>query len=726
MSRDDELPNQGTSQKGTPHVMSQEASDTKIEPIPNALREIPQWVCWQLQNRDGRNTKVPINPNTGQYASTTDPTTWDTYDVARALATKRKYGVGFVFTVDAGVVGIDLDHCMNKEAGQLAPWAQEVIAKIDSYTEVSPSGDGIHILLKATMPADGKHKKQMGNGTAIEIYNQARYFTVTGKHFPGTPTTVEERQHEFDALYAQLFSSEESIKRSKRSATLKDQNLLEEEIPIEHDIPIEDLYSRLQAALRRDPVLSRLWLGTTIDYDKDHSRADLAFCAKLFRIFGPNRKAIDEIFRQSGLMRDKWEREDYREWTLNKAMDGKVTGSRTKITLREIVQALETYPCFCDAFWYDEFLQRGLTGNPAREWTDRDDLEMAVKIQGMYGFHKAGVETIRQAIATAMMRRCKNCVKGWLDSLKWDETPRIDCFFPTYFRAEDTEYTRAVSKNFWLSMVARVYRPGCQVDNMVVLEGPQGIGKSRALRIIGGDWFTEQHESATGRAFFEVLQGKLLVEISEMDSFSRAEVTRVKQVVTSPNDRFRAAYGRRAEDHPRQSIFVGTTNRDDWNRDETGARRFWPIKCQGSVDVDGIIADRPQLFAEAVVRFKVGETWWNTPAEETLAEQAARYAEPVWVQPILHYIENDLITPADDVSLRDRWAKREAPLTELSMNEVLGKVLKIPQAQWPASQPASRCTRLKVSELGKQTDMEGRRKEEDPAMARAQSSEADW
>jgi len=114
-----------------------------------------------------------------------------------------------------------------------------------------------------------------------------------------------------------------------------------------------------------------------------------------------------------------------------------------------------------------------------------------------------------------------------------------------------------------------------------------------------------------------------------MDSFNRAEVTRVKQIVTSPADRFRQAYGHHAKDHPRQCVFAGTTNRDDWNRDETGARRFWPIAC-GTIDLETIRLYRDQFFAEAVHRYKTGHTWWEMPTEETKAEQDSRYLEDAW------------------------------------------------------------------------------------------------
>jgi predicted P-loop ATPase len=227
-------------------------------------------------------------------------------------------------------------------------------------------------------------------------------------------------------------------------------------------------------------------------------------------------------------------------------------------------------------------------------------------------------------------------------------------------------------------MVARVYRPGCQSDHMVVLEGEQGIKKSSALREIGGPWFAEQHEAVTGRGFFEVLQGKLLIEISELDAFSRADVTKVKQVITCTNDRFRESYGRHAKDHPRQCVFVGTTNKDDWNRDETGARRFWPIGCKGEIDLDAIRANREQFFAEAVHRFKAGETWWEMPSQETQVQQNRRYVPPAWIDPIERYIVNESINDGGGF----RWMQRPKPLTELSVSEVLQFALNIPESQW--------------------------------------------
>ena len=355
---------------------------------------------------------------------------------------------------------------------------------------------------------------------------------------------------------------------------------------------------------------------------------------------------------------------------------------RLLANLNNAVFLLENDPALQGLIWFDEFVGRLMTGDPPREWADTDDINLTLDFQSHKGIPSMRRDTVSQAVIAVAFQDRRNCVKDWLDSLTWDGESRIDQFFENHFGAEATEYTRAASKNFWLSIVARVFQPGCQADHMPVLEGPQGAGKSAGLRAIGGDWFTEQHESATGKGFFEVLQGKLLVEISEMDAFSRADVTRVKQVLTCLSDRYREPYGRHAKDHPRQCVFVGTTNRDDWNRDETGARRFWPIACHGEIDVDAIRSARSQLFAEAVVRFHAGETWWEMPIEETRRQQADRYSEPSWAELILRYINSAPVEEVTDYGVEDNWVPRTQPLTEVSIPEILEHALKLPTGQW--------------------------------------------
>lgn len=330
-----------------------------------------------------------------------------------------------------------------------------------------------------------------------------------------------------------------------------------------------------------------------------------------------------------------------------------------------VMRILERHPDLSAICWFDEFLGRIMTNGAAgaREWSDADDVRLVSALQRELGITRIKVSHVRAAVIGTAFSKVRNCAQEWVRSHRWDGTERMQHFFPDAFGTPDTPYSRAVGRNFWISLVARVMQPGCKVDTMVILEGGQGAGKSSVLKAIGGEWFTVQHESVTGKGFFEVLQGKMLVEIAEMDAFGKAEVTRVKQVVSTEVDRYRESYGRYAKDHPRHSIFVGTTNKDDWNRDETGARRFWPIKCVGMVDIAAVRRNRAQLFAEALVAFNNGAKWWEMPEAETRAEQDARREEDPWSNSIRDWLADIYRTEvtADDV-MRDGLGLRKVEM----------------------------------------------------------------
>jgi len=166
-----------------------------LDIIPADLKELPQWVAFTP-------TKAPKNPATGKAAKTNDPATWGSF--AQAVALWRTHqengisGIGFVFSPDDPYCGVDLDNCRNPDTGEIEPWAREIINRLNSYTEVSPSGRGVHILVRGKLPGRGRRDGQ------VEIYDRGRYFTVTGQHLPGTPTTIENRQSELKELYEKL------------------------------------------------------------------------------------------------------------------------------------------------------------------------------------------------------------------------------------------------------------------------------------------------------------------------------------------------------------------------------------------------------------------------------------------------------------------------------------------------------------------------------------------
>ncbi|MEQ1888085.1 MAG: VapE domain-containing protein, partial [Alphaproteobacteria bacterium] len=344
------------------------------------------------------------------------------------------------------------------------------------------------------------------------------------------------------------------------------------------------------------------------------------------------------------------------EWKLNVSTSGIVASN-----LNNVMRVLENDPRLKGLVWYDEFLQRMLCPDNAldetgaiikrsREWGDGDDLNTTLYMQRTLGITAVDRRIVAQAVQLVALRDRRNCVKDWIGGLEWDGVPRIEHFFPENFGAEDNEYTRAVSRNFWLSMLARIYMPGCKVDNMIVLEGGQGGRKSTAMEIIGGNWYATPTENVYSKDFYICLSGKIVVEIAEMDSFSKAEVTKVKQVVSNKSDRYRSPYARNAEDHPRQGIFCGTTNRDDWNRDETGARRFWPIKCVGDVNIEWIKRNRDQLFAEArALIMQPGVTWWQTPLDLTKMEQDARMLGDIWAERVHEVLSGKYCVTAAEI-----------------------------------------------------------------------------
>lgn len=318
----------------------------------------------------------------------------------------------------------------------------------------------------------------------------------------------------------------------------------------------------------------------------------------------------------------------------------KTGGPRSNID--NVIRILEGEADWKERIWFDEFHDKVFIvdreGDKPREWNDVDCTRLTHEFQRCLVFHSLAETTVRSAVRLFADNNRRNEPKNWMNSLKWDGVLRLESFFRSYLGAKNDEhYLASASKNFWISLIARVFRPGCKVDTMPILQGAQGIRKSMALQAIGGDWFAEAHEAPTSKDFYMILQGKILVEISELNSFNGAEVGKIKQVITCQIDRYRKPYATCATDNPRQCVFVGTTNDDTYLKDATGGRRFWPVTV-GKIDIKRIEDDRAQLFAEAVTRFKENDTWWDMPETETLeVQEQYRQANP-WEDKISYVI----------------------------------------------------------------------------------------
>jgi putative DNA primase/helicase len=285
--------------------------------IPAELKAMKQWVCWDYKYRPQQNkhpwTKVPADPDLCWRADPTDPTTWTTFERAFAAYQKGQYdGIGFVLAADNRIVGIDLDHCRDPETGELGDVmvgqtflsASEIVQAMASYTEVSPSGTGLRILAKGTLPRKGRHRDH------LEMYMDGRFLTITGCHLTETPATIESRDPQIVALHAQVWPPHAPSPPAEhgphgQSPAIGDDELIE-----------------LALSAKNGEKFAKLWRGE-IDSYPSHSEADLALC-NMLAFYTQDAVQINRLFRESELYRIKWDRDDYRDRTITEALS-KVT-----------------------------------------------------------------------------------------------------------------------------------------------------------------------------------------------------------------------------------------------------------------------------------------------------------------------------------------------------------------------------------------------------------------
>ena len=364
------------------------------------------------------------------------------------------------------------------------------------------------------------------------------------------------------------------------------------------------------------------------------------------------------------------------EWKakLTRTREGYVEG-----TLHNLMLIIEHDERLAGLFWLNESSNQVLlsrdgpwAGGTRDEFTDADSCELAAWLQHPDRYYcRCKDDTVLKAVISVARRHRRHPIREYLSALKWDGTPRVERMLVEMFGAPDNAYSHRAAQCFMVGAVARILwldpkQPfvGAQVDFMLVLEGEQGKRKSSAARaLFGSEWFVETNESPTGKDFYQVIQGCWGVEIGEMDSFGKADVTAVKTAITRRVDKFRAPYERVPRSYRRECVFIGTTNEHEYLRDPTGGRRFLPVRADGEVALERIIEARDQLWAEAVALFEGGLRGWELPADAS-EEQEARYIGDSWEGRLARWLEKKM--PGDVDKLypeRLRWADMVAFVT---------------------------------------------------------------
>lgn len=363
-----------------------------------------------------------------------------------------------------------------------------------------------------------------------------------------------------------------------------------------------------------------------------------------------------------------------RDWT----DDLSDSGGYPRPNLANVSVALRNAPEWQQVLAFDSFshrivARRRTPWGVVERWTDQEDRLATVWMQGEDRKIYVGTNIVSEAIQTVARENSFHPVREYLDGLKWDGVDRIDEWLSTYAAVPSSEYSKAVGSKWLIGAVARIYEPGCKNDCALIFEGEQGLKKSTLLRVLGGEWFSDDLADFGSKDAAMQIQGVRIVEIAELDAMSGGNIARIKAFMSRQVERYRPPYGKYVIDVPRQCVFAGTVNHSTYLKDETGARRFWPVTC-GAINIDELKQDRDQLWAEARDRYQAGEKWWLDSNLAALAtqEQQQRFESDAWAEAI------------------DAWVLHKETV---SISEVLQSCIDKPTKLWtqPDKNRVSKC-----------------------------------
>jgi putative DNA primase/helicase len=254
---------------------------------------------------------------------------------------------------------------------------------------------------------------------------------------------------------------------------------------------------------------------------------------------------------------------------------------------------------------------------PGKHLDDQDITQIRYYLSTIHDFEPTK-QIVGEACFLSSKYKSYHPVKKFIEQEKWDGTPRIDEWLIQSINCDNNIYTRHVSAKFLIATVSRIYNPGCKFDHMLILEGPQGIGKSTLVETLAGDWYLDTNFDNKDKDLIDSMRGVFIVEISELSGMGKKDVDWLKSFLSKKVDRVRLPYASRSKDFKRKCVFVGTYNPSGNNmylRDDTGNRRFWPVECVGSINIDYVKQNRAQLWAEALERYKQGEKYFISDPE---------------------------------------------------------------------------------------------------------------
>lgn len=695
----------------------------QLHNLPDAMKTRQQWLLWRFMKYEGdkKPRKVPHyatgRKRHGNQGSEEDRRELVTFDVALAQLARGGFdGIGFAFLPGDGLIGIDIDGAIDPETGEVSERCSAIVEACASYTEYSPSGKGVHIIV------EGETETFKDNSIGLEVFCGRQFFTCTGRMWAqqldqvraideqvlrrlratvqkakekppkAKPAPVQASEQPavgggddfarvndaaiqaLDAWVPALFPAAErrgAVAGGYRVTSKALGRDLQEDLTITPqgivDWGVADLGDPKQG--RRTPIdLVVEWLPATPKNALEWlaKRTGVALTPKPEKKKRKRAEAPDDAGggppprSSSAGGGDEPDGEDPNEWRrqLLRTSEGGIKDCRENVFMM-----LLHHPALKGLAAFDEFshsvmkMRKPPWTTVPGEWTNNDDYELGLFLATQCRLVVKGEATIVAGVAMAAFRAKFHPVRRYLEALPaWDGTERLPYWLHECLGAKDTTYERLVGTMFVLGMVNRVRNPGCQMDNMIVLEGGQGAGKSTALRVLAGDYFADTPIRIGDKDALLNLAGVWLYEVAELDAFNKAEVTAVKQYVSSRCDRVREPFARRPADRPRSCVLAGTTNQHEYFKDPTGSRRFWPVAVADQIDLQKLRDWRDQMFAEALHRLDQGERYH--PSREEIEqfikpEQESREITDPWFERIAVWVDapeqalEDTFTSAD-------------------------------------------------------------------------------
>lgn len=647
---------------------------------PNEMKALRYWCGWKYEKdtKKDRWTKVPKTASGRGFAvGASIPFEFqEMWSQWSSGPPEKLSGVGFVFDRAAGLGGIDLDKILTDE-GMLDyshPYAElisvymEKFLNAGAYIEKSVSGRGIHVIGRCS-----SENTRCKNG--VELYTHGRYFTMSGTPMLGYRSNPEAPLGDITAVYDEFYRAIEAHETGSARANVV-------ELPGSRSVvpgatrKSELSFAQITAAIRKSRNrLLPLADGREAMEAGDRSDTFYRFCCEISKLANGDAAMVELVARHdewwwhahyadkmdrdiaNGVIRkavEAWEQEQLQKQPVPADPDI----ARVRAALDKPSASSEAYPHAenvlrllaekGDTFYFDEFTgafrlstKDDAPGTPPKLVYDLDRYGRSFRLWSYRFIPRLSHDAVLDGVVAQAEQHLTDSAMDWLNSLEWDGVPRLNHVFQRVFGCDDNPHTRAASRNFFLSLAARGVMRESKVDTMTILEGRQGIGKSRWPRVlVGSDLVGETSANEIyqdKRDALMAMRGKLIVEMPELHGFSRTDDRTLKSFLSLSSDEYRVPYAKNSIVVRRRFVLFGTTNDDEYLKDRTGNRRYIPVKAE-YVDIDLTEEERELWLAEAVHRVLAGETWHEWPAETEL-EQEARAVLEEWVEVLDEVLE---------------------------------------------------------------------------------------